>query len=70
VRNTQKEETPTMRRLVVISNSTKKSKAIVTLVAVVFLLTSIHLAASARMGTLKRQQEQLEQTTINARDHC
>ncbi|HEY2392022.1 MAG TPA: L,D-transpeptidase [Candidatus Angelobacter sp.] len=55
-----------MRRLVVISNSTKKSKAIVTLVAVVFLLTSIHLAASARMGTLKRQQEQLEQTTINA----
>jgi lipoprotein-anchoring transpeptidase ErfK/SrfK len=55
-----------MRRLVVISNSTKKSKAITALVAVVFLLTSIHLAASARMGTLKRQQEQLEQTTISA----
>jgi lipoprotein-anchoring transpeptidase ErfK/SrfK len=55
-----------MRRLVVISNSTKKSKAIAALVAMVFLLTSIHLAASARIESLKRQQEQLEQTTISA----
>lgn len=53
-----------MRRLVVISNSTKKSKAIAALVAVVFILTSIHLAASARIETLKQQQEQFEQTSI------
>ena len=45
-----------MRRLVVISN--RKSKAIAALVAVVLSLTSIHLAAAARMATLKRQQEQ------------
>jgi lipoprotein-anchoring transpeptidase ErfK/SrfK len=45
-----------MRRLVVISN--KKSKAIAALVAVVLSLTSIHLAAAARIATLKRQQEQ------------
>jgi lipoprotein-anchoring transpeptidase ErfK/SrfK len=58
-----------MRRLVVISKdaiSNKKSKAIAALAAAVFSLTSIHLAASARLETLKRQQEQLEQTTISA----
>jgi lipoprotein-anchoring transpeptidase ErfK/SrfK len=54
-----------MRRLVVISNSTKKSKAIAALVAVVFLLTSIHLAAAARIETLKQQQEQFEQASLN-----
>jgi lipoprotein-anchoring transpeptidase ErfK/SrfK len=53
-----------MRRLVVISNSTKKSKAIATLVVTAFLLTSIHLAASARIETLKQQQEQFEQASI------
>lgn len=51
-----------MRRLVVISN--KKSKAVAALVAVVFILTSIHLAASARIETLKRQQEEFEQASI------
>lgn len=43
-----------MRRLVAISN--KKSKAIAVLVVVGLSLTSIHLAASARIATLKRQQ--------------
>ena len=51
-----------MRRLVVISN--KKSKAVAALVAVAFILTSIHLAASARIETLKRQQEEFEQASI------
>jgi lipoprotein-anchoring transpeptidase ErfK/SrfK len=46
-----------MRRLVVISN--KKSKAIAALVATALALTSIHLAATARTATLKRQLEQL-----------
>jgi lipoprotein-anchoring transpeptidase ErfK/SrfK len=44
-----------MPRLVAISN--KKSKAIAALVAVVLSLTSIHLAAAARIATLKREQE-------------
>jgi lipoprotein-anchoring transpeptidase ErfK/SrfK len=52
-----------MRRRVVISN--KKSKAIAVLVAVALSLTSIHLAATARIATLKRQQEQLEKTTLS-----
>jgi lipoprotein-anchoring transpeptidase ErfK/SrfK len=52
-----------MRRLVAISN--KKSKALAALVAVVLSLTSIHLAASARMATLKREQERLEQAAIS-----
>jgi lipoprotein-anchoring transpeptidase ErfK/SrfK len=63
-----------MRRLVVISNnvisnnaiSNKKYKAIAVTVAAVFTLTSIHLAASARMETLKQQQEQFEQATVSA----
>jgi lipoprotein-anchoring transpeptidase ErfK/SrfK len=46
-----------MRRLVVISN--KKSKAIAAAVATALALTSIHLAATARTATLKRQLEQL-----------
>jgi lipoprotein-anchoring transpeptidase ErfK/SrfK len=56
-----------MRRLVVVSNkvvSNKKSKAIAAAVATVLSLTSIHLAAAARIATLKRQQEQLEQASV------
>jgi lipoprotein-anchoring transpeptidase ErfK/SrfK len=56
-----------MRRLVVVSNkvvSNKRSKAIAAAVATVLSLTSIHLAATARIATLKRQQEQLEQASV------
>ena len=52
-----------MRRRVVISN--KKSKAIAVLAAAALSLTSIHLAATARIATLKRQQEQLEKTALS-----
>jgi lipoprotein-anchoring transpeptidase ErfK/SrfK len=58
-----------MRRLVVVSNkvvSNKKSKAIAAAVATVLSLTSIHLAAAARIATLKRQQEQFEQASVRA----
>jgi lipoprotein-anchoring transpeptidase ErfK/SrfK len=54
-----------MRRLVVISN--KKSKAIAALVIGVFGLTSIHLAAAARVASLKKQQEQLEQKVFSTK---
>ncbi len=47
-----------MRRLVVISN--RKSKLIAASVGAVLSLTSIHLAATARIATLKREQEQVE----------
>jgi lipoprotein-anchoring transpeptidase ErfK/SrfK len=56
-----------MRRLVVVSNkvvSNKRSKAIAAAVATVLSLTSIHLAAAARIATLKRQQELLEQASV------
>src|SRR5438270_1912327 len=52
-----------MRRLVVISN--RKSKFIAASVGAVLSLTSIHLAATARIATLKREQEQLEKTTVS-----
>jgi lipoprotein-anchoring transpeptidase ErfK/SrfK len=58
-----------MRRLVVVSSkvvSNKRSKAIAAAVATVLSLTSIHLAAAARIATLKRQQEQLEQASVRA----
>jgi lipoprotein-anchoring transpeptidase ErfK/SrfK len=58
-----------MWRLVVVSNkviSNKKSKAIAAAVATVLSLTSIHLAAAARIATLKRQQEQFEQASVRA----
>ena len=42
-----------MRRLVVISG---KSKLIATFVAMVFSLTSIHLAAKAHIASLQREQ--------------
>jgi lipoprotein-anchoring transpeptidase ErfK/SrfK len=52
-----------MRRLVGISNngiSNKRFKAIAALVVVIFLFVSLHVAAEARMATLKRQQAELE----------
>lgn len=52
-----------MRRLVAISN--KKSKAIAASVAVALTLTSLHMAATARTATLKRQQERLEQEAVS-----
>ncbi|HEY2496392.1 MAG TPA: L,D-transpeptidase [Candidatus Angelobacter sp.] len=54
-----------MRRLVVISS--KKSKAISVLIIGAFGLTSIHLAAAARVASLKRQQDQLEQKVFSTR---
>jgi len=48
-----------MRRLVVISG---KSKIIATFAAVVFALTSIHLAAKAHIASLRREQARLEQS--------
>jgi lipoprotein-anchoring transpeptidase ErfK/SrfK len=52
-----------MRRLVVISS--RKSKLIAVSVGAALLLTSIHLAAAARIATLKREQEQLEKTFVS-----
>ncbi|HKV92390.1 MAG TPA: L,D-transpeptidase [Candidatus Angelobacter sp.] len=49
-----------MRRLVAISGRT--SKIMMALAAVPIALTSIHVAASARSASLRRQQEQLEKT--------
>jgi lipoprotein-anchoring transpeptidase ErfK/SrfK len=53
-----------MRRLVVISG---KSKIIATFAAIVFALTSIHLAAKAHIASLQREQEQLEKTAFSTR---
>ncbi len=50
-----------MRRLVVISG---KPKIFTASLAVIFLLTSIHVAATARIASLKREQEQLERAVI------
>jgi len=52
-----------MRRLVVISS--RKSKLIAVSVGAALSLTSIHLAATARIATLKREQEQLEKTFVS-----
>ena len=52
-----------MRRLVVISG---KSKTIATFAALVFSLTSIHLAATAHIASLKREQEQLERSVTQS----
>jgi lipoprotein-anchoring transpeptidase ErfK/SrfK len=59
----KKDRRTNMRRLVVISN--RKSKFIAASVGVVLSLTSIHLAATARIATLKREQEQLEKTAFS-----
>jgi len=53
-----------MRRLVVISS--RKSKLIAVSVGAALSLTSIHLAATARIATLKREQEQLEKRFVSA----
>src|SRR5438445_10257714 len=53
-----------MRRLVVISN--RKSKFIAVSVGAVLSLTSIHLAATARIATLKREQELAEKTALSS----
>lgn len=50
-----------MRRLVVISG---KSKIIAIFAAIVFALTSIHLAAKAHIASLQREQEQFEKTAV------
>ena len=50
-----------MRRLVAISG---KSKLIATFAAMVFALTSIHLAAKAHIASLQREQAQLERSVI------
>jgi len=51
-----------MRRLVVISG---KSKIIATFAAIVFALTSIHLAAKAHIASLQREQEQFEKAAVS-----
>jgi len=51
-----------MRRLVVISG---KSKIIATFAAIVFALTSIHLAAKAHIASLQREQAQFEKTAVS-----
>ena len=53
-----------MRRLVVISN--RKSKLIAASVGAVLSLTSIHLAATARIATLKHEQELAEKTALSS----
>jgi lipoprotein-anchoring transpeptidase ErfK/SrfK len=50
-----------MRRLVAISGKT--SKTIMALLAISILLSSIHMAAAARVASLRRQQDRLEQGT-------
>ena len=52
-----------MRRLVVISG---KSKIIATFAALVFALTSIHLAAKAHIASLQREQAQFEKTAVGS----
>ena len=52
-----------MRRLVVISG---KSKIIATFAAIVFALTSIHLAAKAHIASLQREQAQFEKTAVGS----
>jgi lipoprotein-anchoring transpeptidase ErfK/SrfK len=54
-----------MRRLVVISGG--KSKVMLASVGAALCLTSIHVAATARTATLKREQEQLEQGAASSR---
>src|ERR1700756_1542121 len=53
-----------MRRLVAISNKT--SKMLAALMGIIILLTSIHMAAAARISALKRQQEALEKTAFSS----
>lgn len=52
-----------MRRLVAISSKT--SKVMMALAALAITFTSLHLAASARMASLRRQQEALEKSVVS-----
>ncbi|HKD80161.1 MAG TPA: L,D-transpeptidase [Candidatus Angelobacter sp.] len=52
-----------MRRLVAISSKT--SKVMMALAALTITCTSLHLAASARMASLRRQQEALDESAVN-----
>ena len=52
-----------MRRLVGISSKTKV--AAMAFIAVAICLTSIHMAASARIASLRRQQQQLESAALS-----
>ena len=52
-----------MRRLVGISS--KANKSVMALVAIVIALTSLHVAAAARIASLRRQQDQLEQRAVS-----
>ena len=54
-----------MRRLVGISSRNKR--AAMAGIAIAICLTSIHLAAAARTASLRRQQEQLENSAISTR---
>src|SRR5215475_8856031 len=55
-----------MRRLVAISNKTQK--LMMALVAVTVTLTSLHMAAAARIESLRREQEALSnQTAVPSR---
>lgn len=51
-----------MRRLVAISSKT--SKVLMTLASLTIALTSLHLAASARIASLRRQQEALDAAAV------
>ncbi|HET9837652.1 MAG TPA: L,D-transpeptidase [Candidatus Angelobacter sp.] len=52
-----------MRRLVGISSKTQK--AMMALIAIVICLTSLHMAAAARIASLQRQQEKLESSAVS-----
>lgn len=53
-----------MRRLVAISNKT--SKLMMALAAVTVTLTSLHMAAAARIESLRREQEALDKGAVSA----
>ena len=52
-----------MRRLVAISSKTQR--VVMALIAIVICLTSIHLAAAARIASLQREQEKLENRALS-----
>lgn len=52
-----------MRRLVGVSSKTRK--AMMALMAIAIVLTSIHMAAAARIASLRRQQEQIENSALS-----
>jgi lipoprotein-anchoring transpeptidase ErfK/SrfK len=54
-----------MRRLVGISSKTQKT--LLAFVAIIIALTSIHVAAAARIASLQREQQWQEQTALSTR---